>query len=494
MPIPSLFTGAGALTTQQNAINVISNNIANVNTTAFKSSRIYFVEETSNMSRPASSPTGTIAGTNPFEIGTGMKLGDISTSFTPGPLKNTGSATDLALSGSGSSFFVVSSETDDESRAITSPQYTRDGHFMIDSDEHLCNANGDKVMGAMLYDNQTGKIRSLDGYSAVTFFADQDIGDMLPTDGTSSGNPIPTPESTPAGGTTPVFNSSVLAELSVRGNLVQSGVGVDVALKGDLVISKDADKKMIFTFNNGNASPPTDDSLFRCTISTGKQIRDNVDTYTMTNANGHSIQLRLRFEPGVTSIEDVFKNINYDTVTEQSGKLTFKAEDAQSGTNITVADKDFEYMSVPDLRKLMSPIKVPNFFYTQDPNLEVETSNFKIEANGSISAFGPLSEEIKLGRILVANFINPDGLLNKGGNKYEESANSGIAGISVVGGPFDKNAPSISAVKIVSGALEQSNVNLANEFAELIGFQRGLQANSRVIATSDEILQTLINL
>ncbi len=74
MPIPSLFTGAGALTTQQNAINVISNNIANVNTTAFKSSRIYFVEETSNMSRPASSPTGTIAGTNPFEIGTGLSI------------------------------------------------------------------------------------------------------------------------------------------------------------------------------------------------------------------------------------------------------------------------------------------------------------------------------------------------------------------------------------------------------------------------------------
>jgi flagellar hook protein FlgE len=492
MPIPSLFTGAGALTTQQNAINVISNNIANVNTTAFKSSRIYFVEETSNMSRPASSPTGTIAGTNPFEIGTGMKLGDISTSFTPGPLKNTGSATDLALSGSGSSFFVVSSETDDEARSITAPQYTRDGHFMIDSDEHLCNANGDKVMGAMLYDNQTGKIRSLDGYSSVTFFADQEIGDMLPTNGTSSGLPIPTPDIDNKTGAVPVFNSSVLAELSVRGNLVQSGVGVNVALKGDLVVSKDADKKMIFTFDNGNAG--TDASKFKCTLNTEQQILDNVLSFSMTNGNGDVVQLRIRFEPGVTSIEDVFKNIEYDKISESSDTMIFKAGDAQSSDNITVGDKDFEYMSVPDLRKLMSPIKIPNFFYTQDPNLEVETTNFKIEANGSISAFGPLSEEIKLGRILVANFINPDGLLNKGGNKYEESSNSGIAGISVVGGPFDKNAPSISAVKIVSGALEQSNVNLANEFAELIGFQRGLQANSRVIATSDEILQTLINL
>lgn len=492
MPIPSLFTGAGALTTQQNAINVISNNIANVNTTAFKSSRIYFVEETSNMSRPASSPTGTIAGTNPFEIGTGMKLGDISTSFTPGPLKNTGSATDLALSGSGSSFFVISSETDDEATAITAPQYTRDGHFMIDSDEHLCNANGDKVMGAMLYDNQTGKIRSLDGYSAVTYFADQEIGDLLPTNGTSSGLPIPTPTINNVTGAVPVFNSSVLAELSVRGNLLQSGTGLDVTLKGDLTVSKDADRKLIFTFDNGNAGTAT--SKFKTTLNTEQQILDNVLSFTMTNSTGESIQLRIRFEPGVTSIEDVFKNIEFDSITETSDTMVFEAADAQSGDSITVGDRDFEYMTVTDLRKLMSPIKIPNFFYTQDPNLEVETTNFKIEANGSISAFGPLSEEIKLGRILVANFINPDGLLNKGGNKYEESSNSGIAGISVVGGPFDKNAPSISAVKIVSGALEQSNVNLANEFAELIGFQRGLQANSRVIATSDEILQTLINL
>ena len=492
MPIPSLFTGAGALTTQQNAINVISNNIANVNTTAFKSSRIYFVEETSNMSRPASSPTGTIAGTNPFEIGTGMKLGDISTSFTPGPLKNTGSATDLALSGSGSSFFVISSETDDEATAISAPQYTRDGHFMIDSDEHLCNANGDKVMGAMLYDNQTGRIRSLDGYSAVTYFADQEIGDMLPTNGTSSGLPVPTPTVDNKTGAVPVFNSSQLAELSVRGNLVQSGVGLDVTLKGDLTISKDADRKLIFTFDNGNAG--TAASKFRCTLNTEQQILDNVLSFGMTNSAGEIVQLRIRFEPGVTSIESVFKNIEYDSISESSDTMVFEAADAQSGNSLTVGDKDFEYMAVPDLRKLMSPIKIPNFFYTQDPNLEIETTNFKIEANGSISAFGPLSEEIKLGRILVANFINPDGLLNKGGNKYEESSNSGIAGISVVGGPFDKNAPSISAVKIVSGALEQSNVNLANEFAELIGFQRGLQANSRVIATSDEILQTLINL
>lgn len=497
MPIPSLFTGAGALTTQQNAINVIANNIANVNTTAFKNSKTHFVEETNNIFRPASSPTGTSGGTNPNEIGTGMKLSDINTIFSQGSLKNTGFATDMAVSGSG--FFVVSGSTEDDSTQINTPQYTRDGHFLIDSDEHLVNAAGEKVMGAMLYDSQTGEIRSVPNYSAITYFSDQEIGSsVVPTDGSVSGTAVPTPGTTNVTGTAPTFNSSVLAELSIRGGLVDSTVNVNTTTKGDLSITRNADGKLLFTFDNANAG--TAASIFTVAVNTEQQILDNVLTFNMANAAGDTIQMRMRFEPGVTSVEDVFAGIEYDTTTATSDEILFEgnggtaATTAQATSDITVSDADLELMSISDLRRLFSPIKIPNFFYTQDPTLETETTNFKIEANGAISAFGPFSEELKLGRILIANFTNADGLVNKGGNKYEESSNSGIAGISVIDGPFDNNAPSISGTKIVSGALEQSNVNLANEFAELIGFQRGLQANSRVIATSDEILQTLINL
>jgi flagellar hook protein FlgE len=499
MPIPSLNISAVAMTTLQKAVDVVANNIANVNTTAYKSSRIYFTQESSNLISPGSSPSGTFAGTNPIEIGSGIKVGDVSTSFTQeaGPMKNTGMATDLGIAGLGSAFFVVSSQTPNNSTGITAPQFTRDGHFKLDSNKNLSNASGDKVMGAMLYDDTTGKIKSLTGYSAVTFFSDQDIGAIQPTDGVSW--PIPTPDLNNVTGPAPVFNSSKLAEMSVRGTLVQSGTEVNDVTKGDITISSKkladkADSLMIFTFNKDAVSPATGASTFTAQIETNQAILDNVLTLNMTNDNGEVLQLRIRVQPGVVSLEEVFQNIEYDTVSQQSDTMIFRGSTAQGGSDLTVAEEDFQYMTVSDLRSIMSPVKIPNFFYTQDPSLEIEASSFKIQANGSVSVRGPKSEEIKLGRILIANFINPDGLLSRGDNKYEESSNSGSAAVSVVGGPFDKNAPSISKVQIVSGALEQSNVNLANEFAELIGFQRSLQASSRVITASDEILQTLINL
>jgi len=496
MPLPSLFTSAVALTNLQKAVDTVANNIANVNTTAFKSSRIYFNQEASNIITPAGSPAGNFAGSNPIEIGTGMKVGDVSTAFTRGPLKNTGTATDLAISGLGSAFFVVSSQTPNDAAGLTAPKFTRDGHFMIDSDENLANSSGDKVMGAMLYDNQSGRIKTLSGYSAVTYFADQEIGDIQPTTG-SPNLAIPNPTiSGTAGSTTPVFNASKLAELSVRGNVINSGVKVDVAVKGDLTISKDSQNRMVFKFVDANSADP--DKTYTATLDTTQTIADNVVTLDMTSANKNQVQLRIRVEPGVQSLEEVFSLIDYDkdATPPASDTMVFTATDpaTQSSSNITVGDADLKYITLAELKSLMSPVKIPNFFYTQDPNLELETSKYKIEPDGSMSVEGSKGEKIMLGRLLIANFINPDGLINIGDNKYDESSNSGQAAISVVGGPFDKSAPSISAVKIVSGALEQSNVNLANEFAELIGFQRSLQATSRVITTSDEILQTLINL
>ena len=91
-----------------------------------------------------------------------------------------------------------------------------------------------------------------------------------------------------------------------------------------------------------------------------------------------------------------------------------------------------------------------------------------------------------LGQIGLASFVNQDALLEAGSGYFTESANSGkptyeIAGSTAVGG-------------LVSGALEASNVDLSKEFTDMIIAQRGFQANARVITTSDEILQELVNL
>jgi flagellar hook protein FlgE len=497
MVIPSLFTGAGALTTQQTAISVIANNIANVNTTGFKGSKIHFAEETSNLISPASSPSAARGGTNPNQVGTGMRISDINTVFSQGSLKNTGVATDLALSGNG--FFVVSNAMVDGDSTIQNPQYTRDGHFAVDKSGNLVAADGSRVLAATTYHTIDGRVKDVDGYSNISYFMNQRVGsisspDYLPNDGIGGNPAVPTPTITNVAGSPVVFNSSNLAELSVRGGLVDGSTSVNTATNGDITVSRREDGRLLFTFDNANAG--TAASTFRVSVDTTQQVLDSVTSFEMLNDNGDKIELRIRLEPGVTNLENVFSNIDYDSATTTSDTMVFSgaAATTQSGSRITMADSDLEKITVSQLMSLVSPVKIPNFFFSQDPNSELETSNFTISHNGSISIFGPASDELKLGRLLVSNFTNPDGLVNSGNNRFTESSNSGFAAISVIDGPFNRNAPSLGGTAIVAGALESSNVNLANEFAELIGFQRGLQANSRVISTSDEILQTLINL
>ncbi len=499
MPIPSLFTAAGALTVQQNAISVIANNIANVNTTSFKASSVHFAEETNNLLRPSSSASSTKGGTNPAQIGTGLKLSDINTIFSQGALKNTGLATDLALSGNG--FFVVSNATEEGSSSLISPEFTRDGHFLLDSESNLVTADGAKVIGATIYDNGTGKIKSISGYSAITYFTDQTVGasgslSMYPNDGGSSPNlAVPTPTTTTGGGgVATAFDATKLSEISVRGGLVDENTSVDTSTPGNLTVSRRDDGKLLFTFNDAGSTAAAD--TYTSAVDTDAQILDGVLTFNMTNTSGDTLQLRIRLEPGVTSLEDVFQNIDYDAASGTSDSMVFagNAATAQNGSDITVANDDFQYMSLSDLSSLYGTIKIPNFLYDQDPTLEKESISFAIGSDGSLSVFGSSSEKMMLGRLLVSNFINPDGLSNNGSNRYLESSNSGQPAISVLGGPFDSNAPSTANTKVVAGALESSNVNVANEFAELIAFQRGLQFNATTVQRSDEILQTLINL
>jgi flagellar hook protein FlgE len=113
-------------------------------------------------------------------------------------------------------------------------------------------------------------------------------------------------------------------------------------------------------------------------------------------------------------------------------------------------------------------------------------SNITIDQNGRIQGTFSNGTVITLGQIMVAEFNNPQGLMKAGENMYSVSDNSGLAAILTPG--------QSSQSKIVSGALEQSNVDLADEFTRMISAQRGFQANARVITTSDEFLNEVVNL
>ncbi|PYZ98024.1 flagellar basal body rod protein FlgG [Alteribacter lacisalsi] len=115
-----------------------------------------------------------------------------------------------------------------------------------------------------------------------------------------------------------------------------------------------------------------------------------------------------------------------------------------------------------------------------------EFEGFEISADGLISGISADGETTTIGQLAVASFTNPEGLNKAGENLYQQSANSGEASPGI---PGDEGRGDL-----VVGALEMSNVDLAEEFAEMIVGQRGFQANTRMITTSDEILQELVNL
>ncbi len=134
----SLFAGVSGLRNHQTRMDVIGNNIANVNTVAYKASRVTFAEAFAQLLQGASRPPGDLGGINPIQIGLGSKIGSIDQNFAQGNLESTGLNTDLAIQGDG--LFVLS----DGSRSY----YTRAGNFQLDANGKLVSpANGFKVQG-----------------------------------------------------------------------------------------------------------------------------------------------------------------------------------------------------------------------------------------------------------------------------------------------------------------------------------------------------------
>lgn len=133
----ALFTAVSGLGNFQTMLDVVSNNIANINTTGYKSSRTNFQEMLSQTHLPASKPGGTRGGVNPMQTGLGSSVAAIDRTFTQGALEQTGGNTDLAITGDG--FFILD--------AGSVPTYSRNGHFSVDSGGHLVDNSGLYVQG-----------------------------------------------------------------------------------------------------------------------------------------------------------------------------------------------------------------------------------------------------------------------------------------------------------------------------------------------------------
>jgi flagellar hook protein FlgE len=401
----SLFSGITGLRQHQTLMDVVGNNIANVNTTGYKSSSVVFEDTLSQMMRAASAPNAGVGGVNPAQVGLGVQLGAISTNFAQGSAQNTGRATDLMIQGDG--FFVL--------RNSNTEQYSRAGSFTFDTDGRLVNPEGMRVQG------WTGT-----GGVVNTNAAPADI--LLP-----AGTIIP-----------PKASASVV----VGGNIQpDANPATDILTLGQTV------------YDASGAGHPLTITL------TG----DGAGNYavTVTDAN----------DPGAT-FSDPGATLAFDPTT---GQLTTTpvTDDVVLPDGTTTVSIDFSSMT-----RFGGP-KSANV-KSADGYPAGSLQGFQISGDGSLTGVFSNGQKTLMAKVALAGFNNPMGLEKAGNSTYRSTTNSGNAQINVPG--------SGGVGTLLGGAVEMSNVDLAGEFTNLIIAQRGFQANSRVITTSDQMLQDLVDI
>jgi len=427
-----MYSGISGLRVHQTKLDVIGNNIANVNTVGFKSSRTVFQEVYNQTLKAASAPTpdGNRGGSNPQQVGLGVSIASIDVLHTSSGVQRTDKATDLAIEGNG--FFIVS---DGETM-----YYTRAGNFDIDPQGYLVTASGLKVLGWTQKDNDGNIItsHSIDSLSPIRL----------------DSNMYVSPNQT--------------SYIAFSGNLdSRTEVGKSEKYTATVVDSLGNEHPIILEFTRASTGSNLNRWNVKITspeILVSGQPRVLANFYISFDENGRIEEGSyldeedgfyvyeiddIDFENGSAEIDNLKIRFNIDNTTQHAREFSIKVTDTDGygpGTLDTI---------------------------TIDSSGQV----IGIYSNGLIQTEAILA---------LASFNNPAGLTKLGNNLFYNTPNSGSVNIGQAGtrGLGDINP----------GALEMSNVDLAYEFTEMITAQRGFQANSRIITTSDEVLQELVNL
>jgi flagellar hook protein FlgE len=496
--IRSLYAGVSGLRNSQVRMDVIGNNIANVNTVAFKAGRVTFKEGFTQLLQGSSSPVGD-------QVGLGMQVGSIDQIFNQGNLETTGLNTDVAIQGD--SFFTV--------RKGNQSFYTRAGNFKVDAAGQLVSpVNGFAVQGRM-YENGV----QLDGIRDITLPFAQKVAAKATTEVALTGN---------LSASAPVFqgNFQNAVDRALPANakaMTESQITVydSQGTKRDIKIQMwktgantwnwqiDPNSSGVSgDYQTSSSSPPANIAL--PTPPTGYEILPaNVKVYSAsgteyTSPADFSVAAgpppAVQFTASMPSNSPIkisyFMSPTTATPGENSGTFTFDSSGVMN-TNVSAAIN----FGVPGAEPVQLNVKLnggvsglTQFASTsstavlRDQNgfTSGTLQNFSIDRVGLITGFFTNGTTLSLARIVLADFNNPSGMLRVGDNMYQESANSGVA---VLG--FSEEG---SQSQITSGALEMSNVDLAQEFTNMIVAQRGFQANGKVVSTSDEMLQELMSI
>lgn len=233
----SMFAGVTGLRAHQQMMDVIGNNIANVNTTGFKSSATEFADLLSQMTVGASSPSAVHGGTDPNQVGLGVQVAGVVTSFTQGASRYTGRATDLAIQGDG--FFIT--------RQDGQTRYTRAGDLTLDATGNLVTPQGGVVQG-WLADTVTHKVNTNTQTTNLTFPSGQ-VLPPLPTGNVVVGGSLPADATLPQAGPPPIPGTTIDSGVTIYD---QQGIAVPITLEFSFqsantwqVLAKDASGTVI---------------------------------------------------------------------------------------------------------------------------------------------------------------------------------------------------------------------------------------------------------
>ncbi|WP_346354620.1 flagellar hook protein FlgE [Azotosporobacter soli] len=557
----SLFSGVAGLRNHQTRMDTVGNNIANVNTTGFKSGRVNFQDMLSQTLQGAAGPNGNLGGTNPMQVGLGMSIASMDTQFTDGALQSTGVPTDLAISGDG--FFILSNGSN--------TSYTRDGSFKFDTaGNYVVPGTGVHVQGWMA--DSLGNINTAGVLSNLV----KPIGTTMPATQTTSATFAGNLNSSTVNGNSAATSENIYDSLGNKHLLTQLyykvNVGAAAGASGDntwicktdvagissapamtnqytqLNFNTDGTLNTIQTLTPGPLGDATQNVTFKnlkLSTSTDPQVIgfsefDNTNalrtfkgTFTynasttswscaitesgdMTNTtlatipnitwNGATyLAGGVAFPNGVTipyKGKDVAQTANTITITALGGTPvapdgTIMAGCATEPDNATLAaGENTLSFSVPGANAMTVAFDRSKITQSKDTTSTVSMTpdgygmgvlnNVTFDSQGVMTGLFSNNQRKKLGQVAMATFANNNGLMKAGNNTYIESNNSGLAKVG--------EANSGGRGGLTPAALEMSNVDLSQEFSNMIITQRGFQANSKIITTSDTMLEELVNL
>lgn len=428
--VQALMSGVSSIEAQQTQMDVIGNDLANINTTAYKGESANFEDLMAQQLAGATGPTSTLGGTDGIQYGLGVQVGSTSTNMSQGSLNATSNPSDMAIQGNG--FFM-----EGNGKAIS---YTRDGSFEIDANGNLVSADsGLHVLGWSA--NAQGVINTS---TAVTAASNLTI-------------PVGT-----------LSAAAATQNVTLAGNLNADAASTDsTSVTTTVYNSQGAAQNVTIVYSNpaaaGAGAPAGAVSQWQWTA------------YAGTSATGTPIGSST--SAGNTPIYfDVNGNMVSGLASGKFNTITIPASGTSPAATMNLNMNGIQQLASPDQIQVTS----------QDGFPPGTLQSFSVSQNGLIEGTFSNGLDRPLGQIALASFSNPGGLNQTGSNLYTTSPNSGVPQVGVA------NTGTLGTIN--SGFLEQSNVDLSTSLTNLIVTQRGFEANTKIITTVDQMMQDLIQM